>query len=308
MSSRLIQFGLCILCIGGVGVGSRLLADYNQDTNATVGNLTSRTFKAAPDGTTPDTRLTIGLGEQVQVNLDSASWSDTDENKTTGAIESDTIGNRVWTCGGKGSVSPGGVTTTDMVTMTASFDPGTANLVVLVYDSGTKYNDTVLTRTMDFSVIKPDGEVTRFDSWEDGTGPNAIFTGVLTPKSVCFGNINVKEGTGAGSKDECWYVGSPDADPWEQVPPPNFTGSNNWDIDDQNHWQYDYMGWGTTLVDFYRVNPTPPRAPCKTTIKQTMLVIQGSSGQYEEHDFVAEIGATTVTVTRDSESATRTYP
>lgn len=283
-------------CLGYIGF-NLAWAGYTQDTTSKVGDLTSRTNEAAPDGTTPDTRLTIGLGEGVQLTLDSSKWADTDENADTGAIENDTIGDRVWTAGGKGAVSPGGVTGVDITTLTASYDPGDATIVLLVYDSKSKFSDDPIIRQMTFTVIKPSGEASRYDHWAD---PVCFFSATLSPKTVSFNAISVKQIDGAGSSDGCWYMGQTKYDS---------VGVGNYNVNAQNYYSGLNYGWLASSITHYRANPTGAvRAPCKTTLEVEMHVVQGSSGKYDAFPVEVTIGATTLTTTRDGETSTRTFP
>ena len=119
-----------------------LLADvYTQNTQATINAMTSSTNVSAPSGA-PDTRTTIGIGEQVTCSINSNSWSDTDCNITTNRVESDTIGDRVWGCSSGGEVNPSGVTYSNSTTLTADLDPGSPTVAVHVYDSEAKYDDS----------------------------------------------------------------------------------------------------------------------------------------------------------------------
>lgn len=275
-----------------------LSADYEQDTEPTVDDLTSSTHVSAPDGTTPDTRTTIGLGEKVDITLDSSSWSDTDENLTTGMIEDDTIGDRVWAASSGGSISPSGVTQVDEVTLTAGFDPDICAVVCNVYDSETKYDDDYITKSIVFTIIAPSGEVTAFDSW---VGRVARFSATLQPTSVCFGAISVTEVDGMGAQDDCWFVGS------AQTKYEALTGGT-WDVDNNNYWEFDHLAWADADITYYRANPVGAvRAPCQTNLPQEMHVVEGNSGQYDGSTLEIRIGTTTVGATRDGVSRNRTY-
>jgi hypothetical protein len=139
-------------------VAPGLFADvYTQRTQATIGTMTSSTSVSAPDGTTPDTRTTIGIGEVVTCSINPATWSDLDCNLTKNRIESDTIGERVWGCTSGGEVNPSGVTSSNSTTLTADMDTGSPKVAVHVYDSENKYDDTPAYTSINFTVIAPGG-------------------------------------------------------------------------------------------------------------------------------------------------------
>jgi hypothetical protein len=274
---------------------------YTQDTAANIGQMTSDTVKSAPDGTTPDTRTTIGLGEQVVCSINSGTWSDSDCNQATGRLESDTIGDRVWAASTGGEISPSGVTQADSTTLTAGNDPDTCVVLVHVYDSEEKFTDPCVERTKTFTIIKPTGETTVFDSWNSTYPQIAGFEATLTPTSANFTNISVIEQDGTGSADNCWFAGSTYAK-WE-----NLT-SGTWGVRDDNKWGNDWLGWYDSRITYYRNNPTgDPSAPCATNLAQEMHVIEGSSGEYTDGTMIITIGTTTVKSERDGASQEKTY-
>lgn len=274
---------------------------YIQETEATVGELTSATALAAPSGA-PATRTTIGLGERVAISIDPATWSDTDCNETTGEIENDTMGDRIWAASGAGAITPSGVTQKNNVTMTADFDPGAVGVGVAIRDSQSKFTDAVLSRSKAFTVIAPVGETTAHAGWNTTHGGVALFEAVLAPTSVSFDNIRVTEQDGAGSTDGCWFVGS------AFVKMDLLTGGT-WGVNNDNLWKYDNVGWIDEAITYYRNNPAGAvRAPCTGTLGQEMHVKEGSSGQYDGGILVLEIGVVTVTSTRDGVSAFKVYP
>jgi hypothetical protein len=271
---------------------------YQQQTPSSIPPMTSETTKSAPDGTTPNTRPTIGLGETVTCKIDATKWVDGDYDVTTSRVVTDTIGNRVWASSGKGSITPSGVTTDNSVTLTAAYDAGVVVVLVHVYDSGTKFSDPYVESSRTFNVIKPTADDTFGDTWNSCL---TNFTFRLLPLSVSFEGLSVSETTGTGSTDYCWFSGGPA--PYDYVTGGLWTvGSGN--VCDPT----DNMGWGSSDISYYRNNPSPPAAPCLTHIVQNMSVVQGPTGQYTQNVVEYVIGPTTLTNTRGNHSSSRTWP
>ena len=129
-------------------------------------DLTHTTQKHAPDGTTPDTRTTIGVCEDVDII-------------TPGSTGSDFTGG-------------GGLTKSDnsKVTFNAPVFESTC-IVTIHYADGDE--------TITFKVIKPDGIIFSRNSYnttkytEGHAGAGMYLEETVTPLSVCFGNIEIIE-------------------------------------------------------------------------------------------------------------------
>jgi hypothetical protein len=287
----LVVFGLLLVTSASGDV-------YSQATSSYIGPMASDTALSAPDGTMPDTRTAIGLGEVVVCSADSGTWTDYDCDETKQQPETDSIGDRVRACSSGGEISPSGVTSSDTSTSMAGYDPDTCAVVVHVYDSETKYTDDYVQRSRTFTIVAPTGETTDDPTW---SGPYGGFDSALTPTSVNFASISATKQDGTGSHDDCWFAGSTQ---WKFEA---LTGGT-WDVDSSNEWGEDWLGWAADDITYYRTHPDgEPSAPCSTNLAQEMHVVEGSSGQYDGGTLVITIGTTTVGATRNGKSGSITY-
>ena len=203
-------------------VAPGLLADvYVQRTQATIGAMTSQTVATLP---TNRARTTIGIGEEVTCSINPATWSDLDCNLTKNRIESDTIGDRVWACGPGGTINPSGITSSNSTTLTASDSPGSPRVLVNVYDSENKYDDSPLTRSIPFSVIAPSGMTSTLysDNYPGTLGPpdnkigaSSVFICTVSPTTVNFYNAEMRENI--PGDNWTWPDGTNDSRPWAMV-------------------------------------------------------------------------------------------
>jgi len=162
--------------------------------------------------------------------------------------------------------------------------------------------------TGDLSVSKdcdvPSGETTSPQGWDSTPGRQTIHNWLITlqPSSKNFGGRIVYE-SGSGGTDTCFHpsVGIP---PQTSLPP----GADSWSIDESNRsTTSDGVGWFPAAVQTYRA---AGRAPCGFTIPQTMTIRCNLNGDrsYETHPVGAGIQATTVSSSRDGQSAQRAWP
>jgi hypothetical protein len=256
--------------------------------------MSSQTARAAPDGTTPNTRTTIGVGEVVTCSINPDMFEDEDWNATTQQVVYDTIGDRVWASNGLGSITPSGVTSVNATTLTAELNPGICVVLVHVYNQPTYFSDaSPAVTSLTFNVIMPQGETTVDHGW-DACVSN--FGSTLSPLSVSFSGRTVYEGSETGT-DGCYFAGS-------TYPPVISLSGGAWTVNASNAWGDDHMTWGTTRITYYRGQG---RAPCNTTIPQRMFVFGSTSGSYAGSNVRWEIGASTLTNTRNGCDMTRDY-
>ncbi len=234
-----LLIGGLIAALGALGAYYALGDDdYEQWTVSTIGQMTSATVKAAPSGA-PATRTTIGIGEKVVCSIDSGTWSDLDCNTTKNEVEIDEIGNRVWASGAGCTLNPTGVTESNTTTMTADKDPYAVLLVLVhVYDSGDRFDDDYVQRTIQFESIVPtshtytkhsDNPPWTWTPWTSGVkhlGARTYYTVTLNPTSVCFSYCEFRESFGTPATDT-W----PDSSTWTGP-----SGDYPWSVNDLNQW------------------------------------------------------------------------
>jgi len=152
--------------------------------------------------------------------------------------------------------------------------------------------------TKDVIIICPSGENTSVMSppW---FGTLARFKARLTPHSVDCSCIRVQEYVGGPGNDGCHFPGSIYS-PWTEV-----TGSISWDVDSNNWYGPDLIGWSVAQINYYRF---VGRAPCHNVMIQDMRVIGATCGSsYKQNQLEAHIGTTTLTSKRDGVSTTRPW-
>ena len=143
----------------------------------------------------------------------------------------------------------------------------------------------------------PTGETTTSDGW--AAGGVHKWRQRLQPFTTSFRNCSVREADPGGGTDTCHFPGSAFA------PLTGITGGT-WAVNASNRWGADFVGWFAPAVAFYRANG---RAPCRASFNQSMRVVRpGGDVQYRVNALQMDIGATTVTSTRDGHSQSRTFP
>jgi hypothetical protein len=128
----------------------------------------STTLKHAADGTTPDTRKTVGVCEKVVVS------------------NSPSI-NATWSVSGGGTVAPN----SGAWTLFTAGETSSASVVTATFADGSAC-------TLAFTVIPPNGityaKISNQDIYPVGdAGAGMLLTIRLTPLTVCFGGIDFKE-------------------------------------------------------------------------------------------------------------------
>ena len=146
------------------------------------------------------------------------------------------------------------------------------------------------------SCSRATGETTTTDSW---TNSYHQFRATALPTTISFAGRSVTErDSGGGGPDTCWFQGSQVAK-WETI------DINTGTVDSQNQYG-DQVGWDPNNVLYYRAQG---RAPCGTTLQQSMSLYCGISLQFFKYNTLqASFTATQVTNVRDGISVTRTWP
>jgi hypothetical protein len=152
--------------------------------------------------------------------------------------------------------------------------------------------------------LLPKMETTMFKAWD----PTGLTDGewqqtIQTPKIV-YNGVTVQESNpGGGGPDTCWFSGSIYA-PFTAI-----TGGT-WTVGAGNKWGFDYVGWFSPAVTYYR---SKGRAPCGTTFPQQMQ-IQFATGDPTFYNYAAvntlggSIGTKTVTTIRAGKSKKKVWP
>ena len=144
----------------------------------------------------------------------------------------------------------------------------------------------------------PSGETTHFDGWHPSFPTLANFS--MTLSGARMWGRTVTEGVGpGGSGDSCWFAQS-------QFPPQTTITGGTWVADAAQAWGADSVGWAPQLITYYRGQN---RAPCGFSWGQRMYIACAESPDpsYKDNILVATIGVSTITVSRDGVSATKTY-
>lgn len=154
--------------------------------------------------------------------------------------------------------------------------------------------------TKNVTIICPSGENTSLMSppW---SGTLARFAARLTPHSVDCSCIKVKECVGGPGNDFCHRPGDESFGffPWTEV------SGYTWDVDSDNWYGPDFIGWKVAYIQYYR---SRGRAPCYSFAIQDMKVIGANCGSsYKQNQLEAHIGTTTLTSKRDGVSTTRPW-
>jgi len=131
-------------------------------------------------------------------------------------------------------------------------------------DEGTSFPVTV-------QCSVPTGETTEFSSWGDnfGCATCGVFMQRLTPTSTSFSGRMINErDPGGGGPDTCYFDGAI-INGHPATPQTHVTGGGNWQVNADNFWGPDLVGWSTDSVNYYR---SQGRAPCGTFFPQTMVI------------------------------------
>ena len=122
----------------------------------------------------------------------------------------------------------------------------------------------------------PDGELTAWDGW----GAEFPYTTVglwkqtlLSGTGASFAGLTVKEMDAGGALDTCWFPGS-------AVAKQTGLSQGSWEVQDDNTWGPDGVGWPPQSVNYYQL--LHPRAPCGFTFHQQMQIgcYDGSQHNY----------------------------
>ena len=146
----------------------------------------------------------------------------------------------------------------------------------------------------------PIGEITSPVGWDSGDPTIYKWEQTLSPSATNFAGRTVTEqNPGGGGPDTCYFTGSSFA-PFTAI-----TGGT-WTVGSGNHWGYDYVGWRSSAVTYYRAQG---RAPCGTTFSQTMVINCSTAPlTYATNTLGCDINSTTVTSNRAGSLAIRTWP
>ena len=288
-----------LMALGLVFVQEAGADDYTQWALPVMGIASDTQITAV---SAADYRTTIGVGEKVDLSF---TWRDEDCNTTTAQVEEDdyTIGSIEWSFDSGSAYASLSSTTGETTVLTAETDldgaaSRTCRVRIEADDSGTKYNDPTGYTTKDFTIINPTGETTWHQGWSNQI---SLFGSQLTPTTVVFSKIGVKEVDGGGGSDECWFSGS-------QYSKADTLSGGAWNIDTDNTWDgYDYIGWGSVHITYYR---DQDRAPCSSFLDQEMAVIKSGIELYDyvDHTLEREIGVTNIANTRNNVTASKTWP
>ncbi len=175
--------------------------------------------------------------------------------------------------------------------------PGTVTINVTFMCTTT---GTTASTSMTVTVMLPTGETTASNGWDTGDGETTHrWTQTLTPSTVDFSGIDVKESDPGGGTDGCHFVGSAFAR-FDSI-----TGGT-WPVRAGNVWGDDFVGWFVPAVNYYRLQG---RAPCTASFPQDMNVITPTGDlKYRTNQLSGTIGVTTVGSSRDGQTATKTWP
>jgi hypothetical protein len=143
----------------------------------------------------------------------------------------------------------------------------------------------------------PTGELTTWDGWNTtfGQWKQTLVSGT----GSSFAGLTVREMDAGGGVDSCYFKGSAVA---EQT---GLTGGS-WEVQDDNTWGDDDVGWGPGAVTYYQL--LQPRAPCGFTFHQQMQIAcyDGSEQNYGPvNTLEGLIGENDITSMRAGHSASR---
>jgi hypothetical protein len=146
----------------------------------------------------------------------------------------------------------------------------------------------------------PLGETTNSNGW--GAGNLATihrWRQQLQPTTTSFRNCRVTEADPGGGTDGCHF-------PSSRIPPQTGITGGTWNVDRNNRWGDDWVGWSTRAVTYYR---NERRAPCSARWPQSMRVVRPSGNvEYLRNTLVLTIGTTNVSSTRAGNTEIRAWP
>jgi hypothetical protein len=139
----------------------------------------------------------------------------------------------------------------------------------------------------------PSGEASGWDGWDGAYGK---WIQTLSGAAGAFKGRKVHEESGGTGEDSCWFSGS-DVPKFDSV-----TGGDPWEVDENNTWGDDYIGWGADPIPYYRDHG---RAPCGATNSQRMLINRPGSSDiiYATNTLHAGITDTEIDSTRANADA-----
>jgi hypothetical protein len=152
----------------------------------------------------------------------------------------------------------------------------------------------------------PTTETTAFQGWDtaDSLPTVGLWSGTVTDTNGdVFSGYQVQEVDAGGGVDTCWWSGSKYT---PQTALPVWIGGSV-DINSENTWEYDHVGWIPSYVSYYRAQG---KAPCGFTLYQQMQM-QCLDNSWKNYGSVntlkGSFTTTTVTSVRAGGTATRRY-
>jgi hypothetical protein len=125
--------------------------------------------------------------------------------------------------------------------------------------------------TGNFTMVKacdiPTDEYTEPNGWHLWPFWHTIakYKATLLPSSpLSWGGREVDEYQPYQGNDTCWFPGS-------MFPPSEELTGGPWSVEEDSHWEHDFIGWAVGVVDYYR-EEYGPTVNCGTTIPQTMMI------------------------------------
>lgn len=155
-------------------------------------------------------------------------------------------------------------------------------------------------------LLLPTGETTAFDGWDPSTVTIGKWKQTLSSTAVDFiGPVNfagrmTQEADTGDSSDTCYFPGS-------AVPPSAGLTGGTWNVNADNTWGDDFVGFSSGIVTYYRLQG---RVPCGATHHQqmTMSCPDGSFQAYGPINTLKfTFTGTTVSSVRAGSTATRRY-
>ena len=105
--------------------------------------------------------------------------------------------------------------------------------------------------------------------------------------------------------DTCWFEGSEHAQA-------HLTGTDNWQVQNDNKYGFDSIGWRADAIHYYLGDTGDPRAPCGFQGSQSMQInMPGGWVQYQVHEVEVRLETQAgryVVVTRHNQSGATQVP
>ncbi len=148
----------------------------------------------------------------------------------------------------------------------------------------------------------PENELTTWDGWLETNETIGQWEQTLgSGRGTSFAGLSVQEMDAGGGVDTCWFPGSA-INRFTQL------SGGKWEVNPDNTWGPDSVGWGVGPVAYYRETFV---APCRFTLHQQMQMTcyDGSVQNYGPVNTLVGIigGVDTVTSIRAGHQATRRY-